>query len=144
VDRRTVAFVVSDGLEMGDVSVLEREVAWLARRAKRLFWLNPLAADDAYEPAARGMAAALPYLDGLFAFAAPADVAELSRQLRRHGPGGRVGYEFDPRRRGGREPDEVPTAGTGPGTTATGGAGPGAGPGAGTRPRRGDGAGENP
>jgi hypothetical protein len=99
VDRRTVVFVVSDGLEMGDVSTLERELSWLARRAKRLFWLNPLAADAAYEPVARGMAAAVPYVDGLFAFTAPGDVSELSRQLRRQGPGGRVGYEFDPRRR---------------------------------------------
>lgn len=95
VDRRTVVFVVSDGLEMGDVGVLERELSWLARRAKRLLWLNPLAAAEGYEPAARGMAAALPYLDGLFAFAGPEDVAELARQLRRQGAGGRVGHEYE-------------------------------------------------
>jgi hypothetical protein len=98
VDRRTVVFLVSDGLEMGDVGTLERELSWLSRRGKRVFWLNPLAAGEAYEPTARGMAAALPYLDGLFAFAGPEDVAELARQLRRQGPGGRIGYEFDPRR----------------------------------------------
>jgi len=97
VDRRTVVFLVSDGLEMGDVGTLESELSWLAGRAKRLFWLNPLAAGEAYEPTARGMAAALPYLDGLFAFAGPADVADLAGQLRRQGPGGRVGYEFDAR-----------------------------------------------
>lgn len=97
VDRRTVVFVVSDGLETGDVSTLEGGVAWLARRGRRLFWLNPLAAAPEYEPAARGMAAALPYLDGLFAFAGPADVAEMARQLRRQGPGGRIGHEFDAR-----------------------------------------------
>jgi uncharacterized protein with von Willebrand factor type A (vWA) domain len=96
VDRRTVVFVVSDGLEMDEVSTLERELSWLARRGRRLLWLNPLAAAERYEPAARGMAAALPYVDGLFAFAGPADVAELARQLRRQGAGGRVGYEFDP------------------------------------------------
>jgi hypothetical protein len=97
VDRRTVVFVVSDGLEMGDVDVLERELAWVARRAKRVLWLNPLAASDAYEPTARGMAAALPYLDGLFAFAGPDDVVDLARQLRRYGLGGRIGYEFGAR-----------------------------------------------
>ncbi len=43
------------------------------------------------------VAAALPYLDGLFAFAGPSDVAELSRQLKRSGPGGRIGYDFDTR-----------------------------------------------
>jgi uncharacterized protein with von Willebrand factor type A (vWA) domain len=97
VDRRTVTFVVSDGLEMGDVSDLERELSRLSRRASRVLWLNPLAASPSYEPAARGMAAALPYIDGLFAFAGAADVAELARQLRRQGPGGRIGHEFDPR-----------------------------------------------
>jgi uncharacterized protein with von Willebrand factor type A (vWA) domain len=97
VDRRAVAFVVSDGLEMGDVRTLETECSRLARRAKRVFWLNPLAASDEYEPTARGMAAAHPYVDGLFAFAGPDDVAELARQLRRQGPGGRIGHEFDAR-----------------------------------------------
>lgn len=94
VDRRTIVFVISDGLEMGDVSVLERELSWLSYRSKRMLWLNPLATAETYEPTARGMAAALPYLDGLFAFAGPSDVAELARQLQQWGPGGRIGYEF--------------------------------------------------
>lgn len=98
LDRRAVTFLVSDGLEQGEVAQLERELSWLSRRTERLFWLNPLAAAEAYEPTARGMAAALPYLDGLFAFASPADVVELAGQLLRQGPGGRVGYEFDARR----------------------------------------------
>jgi uncharacterized protein with von Willebrand factor type A (vWA) domain len=97
VDRRTVTFLVSDGLEMGDVEGLEREIARLSRRTKRLFWLNPLAAAEAYEPTARGMAAALPHVDALFAFASPADVAEIARQLVHQGPGGRIGYEYDSR-----------------------------------------------
>ncbi len=100
VDGRTVVLVVSDGLETGDTSALERELAWLARRARAVCWCNPLAASPDYEPTARGMAAALPFVDGLFAFAAPADLAEMGRQLRRHGTGGRIGYEYDPRRGG--------------------------------------------
>lgn len=96
-DRRTVAFVISDGLEMGNVEELERELAWLSRRTKRLLWLNPLAAVPGYEPTARGMAAALPYVDGLFAFASPDDVGDLAAQLLRQGPGGRIGYQFDAR-----------------------------------------------
>jgi len=100
VDRRAVTFLISDGLEQGEVDRLERELSWLSRRTRRLFWLNPLAGAEAYEPTARGMAAALPYLDGLFAFVSPADVVELAGQLLRQGPGGRVGYEFDARRAG--------------------------------------------
>nr|WP_303648668.1 VWA domain-containing protein [Haloarchaeobius litoreus] len=98
VDNRTVVFVVSDGLEMGDVRTLERELASLTSRAAAVVWCNPLAASPGFEPTARGMAAALPFVAGPFAFAGPDDVSELARQLRAQGPGGRVGYEYDPRR----------------------------------------------
>jgi uncharacterized protein with von Willebrand factor type A (vWA) domain len=102
VDRHTVVLVVSDGLEMGDVDALATGMAWLSRRAAAVLWLNPLAAAAEYEPEARGMATALPYVDGLFPFAGAGDVDELARQLRLRGPGGTVGYEQDPRRAGGR------------------------------------------
>lgn len=98
VDRDTVVLVISDGLEVGEIDVLERETAWLSRRAAAVLWANPLAGAEAYEPTCRGMAIALPYLDGLFAFAEPADVAEMARQLDRYGPGDRVGYLHDARR----------------------------------------------
>lgn len=98
VDGRTVAFVVSDGLETGDVDDLERELAALSARAATVLWLNPLAASPAFEPTARGTAAALPFVDGVFAFADEDDLAELARQLARRGAGGRIGYEYDPRR----------------------------------------------
>ncbi|WP_455448094.1 VWA domain-containing protein [Natrinema thermotolerans] len=97
IDRRTVVFVVSDGLERGDVDALERELSWVDRRAERVLWLNPLATSPSYEPAARGMAAAVPYIDGLFAFAGPDDVAELAQQLQQRDAGDRIGYEFDTR-----------------------------------------------
>jgi len=61
-----------------------------------VFWLNPLAASTAYEPACRGMVAARPHLDGLFAFADPADLLDIARQLRRRRRP--VGYEYDWRR----------------------------------------------
>lgn len=109
VDRHTVVFVVSDGLEMGDVAGLERELSWLRRRADRILWLNPLATAAAYEPTARGMAAALPFVDGLFAFADERDVREMARQLRRQGAGGRVGYEFDARRAEPAETEQTET-----------------------------------
>ncbi|MFB6354721.1 MAG: VWA domain-containing protein [Halobacteriales archaeon] len=99
VDRETVVLVISDGLEVGEIDRLERELAGLSRRAGAVLWANPLAASPDYEPTCRGMAAARPYLDGLFAFAGPDDVAEMARQLARHGPGDRVGYEHDGRQR---------------------------------------------
>ena len=87
-------------------------LSWLARRGRRLYWLNPLAADEEYEPTARGMAAALPYLDGLFAFAGPEDVIDMAGQLRRLGAGGRVGYEFDSRDAAHRRTTAEATQGT--------------------------------
>jgi uncharacterized protein with von Willebrand factor type A (vWA) domain len=108
VDHRTVAVIVSDGLEMGDVSTLETGMTWLARRARAVLWLNPLAASPAYEPTAAGMAAALPFVDGLFAFTGVADLEEIARQLAQYGAGGRVGLEHDPRRVRGSA-DERPT-----------------------------------
>lgn len=98
VDRDTIVFVVSDGLETGDLDDLESGMAWLARRAHGVLWLNPLAAAEEYEPAVSGMATALPYLDGLFAFAGPDDVAEIAHQLRLRGLHGAIGYDQDPRR----------------------------------------------
>lgn len=99
VDRRTVVLVVSDGLEMGDVSVLEDGMWWLSRRSRAVVWLNPLAASPEYEPTAAGMAAGLPFVDGLFAFTDTADVAELARQTEQYGTTGPIGFEHDPRRR---------------------------------------------
>ncbi len=104
VDRRTAVLILSDGLEMGDVSTLETGMAWLTRTAETVLWLNPLATAPDYEPVADGMAAALPSVDGLFAFAGPEDIEELARQLSRHGSGGRIGYEHDPRRIRGDQP----------------------------------------
>jgi uncharacterized protein with von Willebrand factor type A (vWA) domain len=95
-DRDTVVLIVSDGLETGDVSELADGLAWLDRRARLVFWLNPLAASTAYEPTCRGMVIARPHLDGLFAFADPADLFDIARQLRRRRHP--VGYEYDWRR----------------------------------------------
>jgi uncharacterized protein with von Willebrand factor type A (vWA) domain len=107
VDRETVTIVVSDGLETGDVDDLAANAAWLARQSATVLWGNPLAGSPEYEPTARGMAAALPYVDGLFAFAGPDDLAEMARQLRLRGAGGSIGYEHDPRQRGADTGDDA-------------------------------------
>ncbi|MFB6256876.1 MAG: VWA domain-containing protein, partial [Haloplanus sp.] len=98
VDRRTAVVVVSDGLDVGDETVLRDGVTWLADRAGALVWLNPLAVSPAFEPRSRGMATSEPYVDALFGFAEPADLAEAARQIERRGLGGPVGYEYDRRR----------------------------------------------
>lgn len=99
VDRRRVVIVVSDGLDVGALDALESGMSWLARRSRVVLWLNPLAAAPAYEPTARGMATALPYVDGLFAFSDSSDLAEIARQIHRRGLGGPLGYRYDSRPR---------------------------------------------
>ncbi len=64
--RGALVLICSDGLEVGDPELLAEQMARLSRLAHRVVWLNPLQEDPAYEPLARGMKAALPYVD-LFA-----------------------------------------------------------------------------
>jgi uncharacterized protein len=61
--RGAVVVVCSDGLERGDPALLAAAAARLRRQAHRLVWVNPLAGDPRFEPAQRGMAAALPHVD---------------------------------------------------------------------------------
>ncbi len=75
---RTVVVVVSDGLDRGDPARLIEAVRGIRRRARRLIWLNPLAADPRYEPSAAGMRAALPFVDH---FASVHDLRSLERLL---------------------------------------------------------------
>lgn len=98
VDRRTVVLVISDGLEMGDVSEFEEGVTWLARRAPAVLWLNPLATSPEFEPTASGMATAVPHVDGIFPFAGPEDLREMARQLERYTGTEPLGYQQDSRR----------------------------------------------
>ena len=64
--RGALVLICSDGLEVGDPDLLAAQMTRLSRLAYRVVWLNPLQEDPAYEPLARGMRAALPYID-LFA-----------------------------------------------------------------------------
>jgi uncharacterized protein with von Willebrand factor type A (vWA) domain len=63
--RGAVVVICSDGLEVGEPDVLAEQMERLSRLAHRVVWLNPLMESDAYEPRARGMQAALPFIDRL-------------------------------------------------------------------------------
>jgi uncharacterized protein len=66
INSRTAVVLVSDGYDTGEPEQLGAEMQRLARRSRRIVWLNPLLGWRDYEPTARGMQAALPYVD-LFA-----------------------------------------------------------------------------
>jgi uncharacterized protein with von Willebrand factor type A (vWA) domain len=75
---RTALIVVSDGYDTGEPSQLVAATRRLRRRARRLVWLNPLAAGGGYEPLARSMQAVLPELD---LFAPAHNLASIERVL---------------------------------------------------------------
>ena len=63
LNSRSVVMILSDGYDTGDASAMSREMQRLRRRARRIVWLNPLLGWRGYEPVARAMAAALPFVD---------------------------------------------------------------------------------
>jgi uncharacterized protein with von Willebrand factor type A (vWA) domain len=61
--RGAVVVILSDGWDRGDPALLAEQLARLQRVAHRVVWVNPLKVTPGYAPLARGMAAALPYVD---------------------------------------------------------------------------------
>ncbi|HZB81484.1 MAG TPA: VWA domain-containing protein [Rubrobacteraceae bacterium] len=61
--RGSVVVILSDGWDRGDVEVLAEQMMRLSRLSYRVIWVNPLKAAPGYQPLAKGMAAALPYID---------------------------------------------------------------------------------
>jgi uncharacterized protein with von Willebrand factor type A (vWA) domain len=66
INSRTALMIVSDGYDTGEPGQLGEEMRRLRRSCRKIIWLNPLIGWRDYSPQARGMQAALPYVD-LFA-----------------------------------------------------------------------------
>jgi uncharacterized protein with von Willebrand factor type A (vWA) domain len=66
INSRTAVMIVSDGYDTGEPGRLGEEMRRLRLRCRKIVWLNPLIGWRDYSPQARGMQAALPYID-LFA-----------------------------------------------------------------------------
>jgi uncharacterized protein len=79
IDRNTTIVCVSDGLDQGDVGLLEDSMRELRARAGKIIWLNPLLGDKRYRPECAGMRAALPFVDH---FCPAHDLASLEGLLR--------------------------------------------------------------
>ncbi len=63
IHSRTCVMIVSDGYETGDAMLLGREMKALAKRCRRIAWLNPMMGWEGYAPEAAGIKAALPHVD---------------------------------------------------------------------------------
>ena len=80
--RHTIVIIASDGLDVGDTDLLRKSMETLARRSAAVIWLNPLAATAGYEPTARGMRLARPFVVLLAAANDPAGLLKVAHTLR--------------------------------------------------------------
>ncbi len=63
LDSKTIVIILSDGWDTGNIGLIEKKLAIIHAKIKKLIWLNPLAGYDAYQPYTGGMQAALPFVD---------------------------------------------------------------------------------
>ncbi|CAN5321164.1 VWA domain-containing protein [soil metagenome] len=63
--RGAMVIVLSDGLERGDHALMTAAVRSIGRRAHKLLWLTPLAADPRFRPETQAIKSILPFLTGL-------------------------------------------------------------------------------
>lgn len=61
--RGAIVVILSDGWDRGDPELLAENMRRLSRVAFKIVWVNPLKVTPGYAPLARGMAAALPFVD---------------------------------------------------------------------------------
>ena len=81
--RGAIVVILSDGWDRGDPELLAEQMQRLQRVAFRTVWVNPLKVTPGYAPLARGMAAALPYVDDFVEGHSVAAMEELSRVISR-------------------------------------------------------------
>ena len=86
--RNSIVVILSDGWDRGDPEELAAEMQRLQRVTHRLIWVNPLKVTPGYAPLARGMAAALPYVDRFVEGHSVAAMEELTRVIAEGGAGG--------------------------------------------------------
>jgi uncharacterized protein with von Willebrand factor type A (vWA) domain len=79
--RNSIVVILSDGWDRGDPDELGAEMERLQRVTHRLIWVNPLKVTPGYAPLARGMAAALPYVDHFVEGHSVAAMEELTRTI---------------------------------------------------------------
>jgi uncharacterized protein with von Willebrand factor type A (vWA) domain len=79
--RNSIVVILSDGWDRGDPDELAGQMERLHRVTHRLIWVNPLKVTPGYAPLARGMAAAMPYVDHFVEGHSVAAMEELTRVI---------------------------------------------------------------
>ena len=88
--RGAIVVILSDGWDRGEPEVLAAQMERLHRIAYKLVWVNPLKVSPGYAPLARGMAAALPYVDDFVEGHSVDALEELARVISREIDAGRT------------------------------------------------------
>jgi len=73
--------IISDGWDRGDLDLLRREMVRLQLNSRRLIWLNPLLGATGYEPLAKGIQTALPFVDDFLPVHNLASLEQLAAHL---------------------------------------------------------------
>lgn len=81
--RGSTVVILSDGWDRGDPDDLREQMQRLQRIAFQIVWVNPLKVTPGYAPLARGMAAALPFVDDFVEGHSLDAMAELARVISR-------------------------------------------------------------
>ncbi len=63
LNESPLVLILSDGLDTGNVEIMNQELHYIKRRAKKIIWLNPLKGMQGYEPIAKGMQTAMPLIN---------------------------------------------------------------------------------
>lgn len=79
--RGAIVVILSDGWDRGGPEVLAEQMQRLQRISYQTVWVNPLKVTPGYAPLARGMAAALPYVDAFVEGHSLAAMEELSQVI---------------------------------------------------------------
>jgi len=90
--RGAIVVVLSDGWDRGDPVLLGEQMQRLQRITRELVWVNPLKVTPGYAPLARGMAAALPYVDHFVEGHSLAAMEELAAVIAGSGSGRRANH----------------------------------------------------
>ena len=65
LSQGAIVLMITDGLEGGNIDLLEMEIKRIKRNALKLIWLNPLLRWEEFTPKAKGITTILPHVDCL-------------------------------------------------------------------------------
>ena len=83
LSHKDIVMIFSDGWDRGEIDLLDKQMAFLKRKAYKIIWLNPLMATRDYEPICRGMSTALPYVDFFLPMGSLNDLRSISQTLKK-------------------------------------------------------------